>query len=277
MIRTLSVSRLSRAGTRTRSKRHLAFAFLAAFLAPLAAESSRTAEINAALRQEEKTHSEIMRTMHFLTDVYGPRLTGSPHAKAAAEWVVKTMGGWGFENGHLEPWEFGHPGWTNEHVTAHVVSPIKDQLTVEVLAWSPGTKGTVTAPAFQLAPPDRPTSGRTHGVFRQRANRDQGEDRSGRPRSYGAPTTRAQADAYRRGPSSLVLRSEPRSIASPRPGPVANAASADDARRSESAHRRVSPPERRRRAHQRRRTGTRPDRRLQQSDVRRLEQLSPRW
>ena len=98
-----------------------------------------------------------MRTMHYLSDVYGPRLTGSPQAKAAAEWAIKAMAGWGFENTHLEPWEFGHPGWTNEHVTAHVISPIKDQLTVEVLAWSPGTKGTVTAQAFQLAAPDRPT------------------------------------------------------------------------------------------------------------------------
>jgi hypothetical protein len=67
------------------------------------------------------------------------------------------MAGWGFENGHLEPWEFGHPGWETEHVTAHVIAPVKDQLAVEVLAWSPGTKGTVTASAFQLAPPDRPT------------------------------------------------------------------------------------------------------------------------
>jgi carboxypeptidase Q len=137
--------------------RHLCLLLAALFSVAVAAESTRTAEINAALRQEEKSHSEIMRTLHLLTDVYGPRLTGSPNAKAAGEWVVKTMTSWGFANGHLEPWEFGHPGWQNERVTAHVVSPIKDQLTVEVLAWSPGTKGTVTAQAFQLAPPDRPT------------------------------------------------------------------------------------------------------------------------
>src|SRR5258707_14897696 len=122
-------------------------------------------DVQAKIRAEELAHSEIMRTMHFLTDVYGPRLTGSPHAKAAGEWVVKTMAGWGFENGHLEPWEFGHPGWENEHVTAHVVSPIKDQLTVEVLAWSPGTKGTVTAPAFQLAPPNRPSPAELAAYF----------------------------------------------------------------------------------------------------------------
>ena len=33
--------------------------------------------------------------MHFLTDVYGPRLTGSPNHKAAAEWAVKQMTEWG--------------------------------------------------------------------------------------------------------------------------------------------------------------------------------------
>ena len=114
-------------------KRLLVVGFAAVLVAPLGAESPRTAEIHAALRQEEKAHSEIMRTMHYLSDVYGPRLTGSPQARAAAEWAIKAMAGWGFENGHLEPWEFGHPGWTNERVIAHVISPIKDQLTVEVL------------------------------------------------------------------------------------------------------------------------------------------------
>ena len=139
-------------------KRGLAFLLGAALVVPLAAESTQSsAQVQAALRQEESARSEILRTLHFLTDVYGPRLTGSPSAKAAAEWAVKTMSAWGFDNGHLEPWEFGHPGWQNERVTAHIVSPVKDQLTVEVLAWSPGTKGTVTAGAYQLSLPDRPT------------------------------------------------------------------------------------------------------------------------
>ena len=36
-------------------------------------------------------NSQIMRTLHYLTDIYGPRLTGSPNHKAAAEWAVKQM------------------------------------------------------------------------------------------------------------------------------------------------------------------------------------------
>ncbi len=123
----------------------------------LSAESSVDPEINDKIRHEEREGSELMRTLHFLTDVYGPRLTGSPNAKAAADWAVNTMAGWGFSNAHLEAWDFGHAGWTNERVTAFVVAPVKDQLTVEVLAWTPGTNGVVTAPAFQLVVPERPT------------------------------------------------------------------------------------------------------------------------
>src|SRR5690349_13644554 len=69
---------------------------------------SKDGEVQAKIRSEGMERSQIMRTMHFLTDVYGPRLTGSPNHKAAAEWAIKQMTAWGFENGHLEPWDFGH-------------------------------------------------------------------------------------------------------------------------------------------------------------------------
>ncbi len=114
-------------------------------------------EINARIREEARANSQIMRTLHVLTDVYGPRLTGSPNHKAAAEWAVKQMTEWGFVNGHLEPWDFGHPGWLNERFSAHIVAPVKDQLTGEVLAWTKGTNGTVTAAAVNLVLPDRPS------------------------------------------------------------------------------------------------------------------------
>src|SRR3954468_11939736 len=120
------------------------------------AQSKLDPGINDKIRQEENDHSQIMRTMHFLTDVYGPRLTGSPNHKAAAEWAVKQMSEWGFANAHLEPWEFGHPGWANEHVEAHIVAPMKSVLVVQPLAWTPGTNGPVTASAFNLVAPQGP-------------------------------------------------------------------------------------------------------------------------
>ena len=49
-------------------------------------------------------NSKVMDTMSYLTDVYGPRLTGSPNVKKAGDWAVATMKSWGLENVSLEPW-----------------------------------------------------------------------------------------------------------------------------------------------------------------------------
>src|SRR6266850_972697 len=130
---------------------------VASLVGPLAAQERLDPQISAKIRLEEEQHSQIMRTLHFLTDVYGPRLTGSPNLKAAGEWAIKQMAAWGFENGHLEAWDFGHPGWTNERFSGFITSPVKDTLTCEVLAWTPGTNGPVTAQAYQMVLPEKPT------------------------------------------------------------------------------------------------------------------------
>jgi hypothetical protein len=109
------------------------------------------------IRQEGTSNSQILRTLHMLTDVYGPRLTGSPNLKAAGEWAIQQMQSWGMTNGHLEPWDFGHPGWTNERLAAYIVSPVKDTLVGEVLAWTPGTNGPVRGQALQITLPRQPT------------------------------------------------------------------------------------------------------------------------
>jgi hypothetical protein len=136
---------------------------LALAVAPAGSPETIHHDINAKIRAEADKNSQIMRTMHYLTDVHGPRLTGSPNFKAAAEWTVKQMTEWGFKNGRLEPWNFvnsdGSPrsGWLNERFSGFIVSPVKDSLVGEVLAWTPSTVGTVTADAVHLVPPDRPT------------------------------------------------------------------------------------------------------------------------
>jgi carboxypeptidase Q len=123
---------------------------------PIAAQNG-SGDMLSRIRKEAMEHSQIMKTMHMFTDLYGPRLTGSPNHKAAAEWAVKQMTAWGLENAHLEPWDFKHPGWLNERLTAHLISPVKDPLVCEVLAWTPSTKGTVQANAYHLVLPDRVT------------------------------------------------------------------------------------------------------------------------
>ena len=108
------------------------------------------------IKSEELEHSQAMHTLHMLTDRYGPRLTGSPNFEKAANWVVQQMTEWGFKNAHLEPWDFGHPGWLNMRAAGYMVTPIHGDLTFRVLSWTPSTKGTVTASVTEVEIPHGP-------------------------------------------------------------------------------------------------------------------------
>src|SRR5688500_17232743 len=124
---------------------------------PIFAQSQSDKELLERIRKEAMTNSQIMKTMHMLSDVYGPRLTGSPNHKASAEWAVKQMTAWGLSNGHLHAWDFKHPGWLNERLSAHIVAPVKDSLVAYVLAWTPGTRGVVRANPYHINHPARPS------------------------------------------------------------------------------------------------------------------------
>ncbi len=62
---------------------------LSLFTLPLMAQTSgRDEEIRGRIRKEGMEHSQIMKTMHMLADVYGPRLTGSPNHKRGSSRAV---------------------------------------------------------------------------------------------------------------------------------------------------------------------------------------------
>ncbi len=128
-------------------------------LVPLLLFGQERIDTNAdwKIRREATENSHVMHTLHMFTDRYGPRLTGSPNHEAAAKWAVSELTSWGLQNAHLEPWDFGHPGWLNERAAGYLVAPVSDTLTFEVLAWTASTKGAVTGPAVQIIPPAAPT------------------------------------------------------------------------------------------------------------------------
>ena len=130
----------------------------------------------ARIRSEEMEHSQIMYTLHMLTDRYGPRVTGTPNHEAAAKWVVSQLTQWGLKNGHLESWDFGHPGWTNERASGFITAPVQQNLKFEVLAWTPSTKGVTSGSAIEIAPPLGPEAPRVtddggRGAFGGRGGR----------------------------------------------------------------------------------------------------------
>ena len=91
--------------------------------------------------------SQVMEISSWLTDVHGPRLTGSPTVKAAGEWAVAKMKEWGLQNVALEPWadktnQFGY-GWTNDKFYMAAVSPQAFPIPGTPTSWTPGTNGPV--------------------------------------------------------------------------------------------------------------------------------------
>jgi carboxypeptidase Q len=107
----------------------------------------------AKFRAEALEHSQIMHTVHVLADRYGPRVTGTPNHEEAAKWAVAQMVQWGLTNGHLEPWDFGHPGWLNESAAVRLVAPANVNVKFEVAAWTPSTKGKVRGSLMQVTLP----------------------------------------------------------------------------------------------------------------------------
>ncbi len=132
------------------------FALFASLSILLYAQEKVDETTDAKMRSEELEHSKIMHTLHMLADRYGPRVTGTPNHEQAAKWAVAEMASWGMTRGHLEPWEFGHPGWLNESATAAITAPIHENLKFEVLAWTPSTKGKVTGSAVEIVAPQGP-------------------------------------------------------------------------------------------------------------------------
>ncbi|MBI3470045.1 MAG: peptidase M28, partial [Candidatus Solibacter usitatus] len=103
------------------------------------------------IRTEAFQNSKVMDHAFYLTDVYGPRLTGSPGLKAAAEWAVRQFTAWGLANTRLEKWgPFGR-GWSQVKFSAHLKEPQYAPLIGFARPWSPGTNGPVSGDPI-LAP-----------------------------------------------------------------------------------------------------------------------------
>lgn len=113
---------------------------VAAWQAP---ERVDTAAI-AKIRDEGLNRSQVGAHFTTLVDTIGPRLAGSPEYKRAADWSRETLAKWGLTGARLEPFDFGR-GWQLEKFTLEMVEPRYMPLMGYPEAWSPSTKGEVTA------------------------------------------------------------------------------------------------------------------------------------
>ena len=106
--------------------------------------------IMGKIREEGLNRSQMMDHISWLTDVYGPRLTGSPAIKQASEWVQGKFEEWGLANIHEEEFEFGK-GWSLVRFNANMVSPQVQPLIGYPHSWTSSTDGMVTADVVQVS------------------------------------------------------------------------------------------------------------------------------
>ncbi len=101
------------------------------------------------IRGEAITRSQAMETHWWLSEVYGPRATGTPSYQQGADWVMKKFAEWGLQNIHIERFPFGQ-GWTIERFSVHMISPQTASLVGQPRWYSPSTNGPVAADVVHL-------------------------------------------------------------------------------------------------------------------------------
>src|SRR5260370_2333364 len=104
------------------------------------------------IRGEALDRSQAAESAIYLSDVFGPRLTGSPNFRAAGDWAMKTLRSIGLQDVHQEPlgeidFADGLPwsgrGWSFSRCSVRMIEPQGVQLVAVPAGWSPSTTGRV--------------------------------------------------------------------------------------------------------------------------------------
>ena len=113
-----------------------------ALAAGVAAHGNAQGDVMGRIRDEALSRSRVLAYFATLTDQFGPRLTGTPVYRQAADWARDQMQAIGLADPHLEPWAFGR-GWVLDHLVVEMTEPRYMPLIGYAEAWSPSTSGDV--------------------------------------------------------------------------------------------------------------------------------------
>jgi hypothetical protein len=108
------------------------------FTIAAASRPAAQGDVLERIRAEAQQRSQVMMLFGHLVTAIGPRLTGSPEYKAAAEWCRARLAAFGLADARLEPFEFGR-GWVLDKLVIEMVEPRYMPLNGYVEAWSPST------------------------------------------------------------------------------------------------------------------------------------------
>ena len=101
------------------------------------------------LIDEALNRSQVMRNLQYLADVIGPRLTGSPAARAANDWTMRKFQEYGLA-AQLEQWNFGGR-WERGALSVRMTAPHVHDVIAASWAWAPGSNGrTIRGPVVRI-------------------------------------------------------------------------------------------------------------------------------
>lgn len=95
------------------------------------------------IADEGYNRGQVVSLAEYLTDRIGGRMTNSPAMREAEKWTQQMFRSWGLQT-RAEPFEFGR-GWWIESAHSRMVAPRPLELHSIPIAWTPATKGAVTA------------------------------------------------------------------------------------------------------------------------------------
>ena len=98
------------------------------------------------IRNEGFNNSKVMETLFQMSDLNGPRLTGSTGMKNAERWAKQRLESYGLK-AKIEPWGGFGKGWEINKSYLAMTVPYYQQLIAVPRAWTPGTNGLVKATA----------------------------------------------------------------------------------------------------------------------------------
>ncbi len=131
-------------------KHSIRFVIVLMFIQLNVAQEKVDSAMMANIRAEGWDRSQVKDILWYLSDVYGPRLAGSPQYTAAANWAVGKMKEIGLQNAHLEQWGPFGKSWELKKFSATVIGRQVQPLISYPKAWSPGLKGRVEADVVYL-------------------------------------------------------------------------------------------------------------------------------
>jgi carboxypeptidase Q len=103
----------------------------------------RGSDVLDRIKKESDSNSLVMKIISQLSDVYGPRLMGTPNYYASLLWIEETLKKSGIKKIEKQSFDDGHLGWELVNFKMELAEPFYNYINAYPLAYTSSTRGEV--------------------------------------------------------------------------------------------------------------------------------------